>query len=157
MNTTKRERIVDFHAVRDGGGVEVGVLTGAGKHPNADATIAEIAVWNELGTWVKSDSRSGASDEHIPPRSFIQSTFDANKEEYKHTLRRLVKLIQLGKLTEARAEEILGMDMQADIQKTIDDLMDPPNAPTTIKQKGVNNPLVVDGHLKNAIKWAHHD
>jgi len=153
-SNTKRQRVTDTKKNIRNAGVEVGVLSGTGSHPNSDnASVVEIAIWNEFGTWKKTGSRSGASEEMIPPRPFIQSTMDENREKYKSIVARLSKLVLAGKIDADTAAGIIGGEVQADIQKKIVELRTPPNKKSTIKKKGSDNPLFDDGHLHQSIKW----
>lgn len=153
----KRERVMDVEIIKDklkSGGVETGVLYGAGDHPNADGvSMVELAIWMEFGTWRKSGSRSGASVEWSPPRSFIKSTADDKRDEYRALQKKLLALVLKGKMTVERAESIIGMKVQSDIQLTILELVTPPNTESTIKAKKSDNPLIEDGHLQGSIKW----
>jgi hypothetical protein len=128
--------------------VKVGVLSGTGEHPNADAgqTIAEIAWWNEFGT--------PSAKRPIPARPFLRSTMAENKKEYFKIQAQLMRLILTGKIPSRQASAILGMKVQADIQNKIVALRVPPNKDMTKDLKGgKSNPLIDSGHLKNHIMW----
>lgn len=129
-------------------GVKVGVLEGTGYHPNSKATrIAEVAFYNEFGT-----ERNGK--EHIKPRPFLRTALRENKKEYAKLMRRLIRAVLLGKMSLGRANGLLGTKAQADIRAKIVSLKTPANAEATkAKKKPKANPLVEDGHLRQAINY----
>jgi len=157
---TSRKKVTPIDKVREclkSGGVEVGVLAGTGDHPNSKgASMVEVAVWMEFGTWRKTNARSGASQTWVPPRSFIQANTNAKRDAYKELAKKLGKRMANGKLTSEKAEARIGMEVQDDIQQYIIDLREPPNAPSTIAKKKSDSPLFDEGHLKNSIKWVSH-
>lgn len=124
-------------------GVEVGVITGTGEHPNATGgqTIAEVAAWNEFGT-----SRA-------PERSFIRSTMHEQRHAYLATIAALMRRVLRGDITARRAAELLGLQAQSDVRDKITSLREPPNADSTAAKKGSDNPLIDTGQLRKAIAW----
>ena len=118
---------------------KIGVLEGE-KHFDSDsAELSEmviIAAANEFGTRTS------------PERSFIRSAFDMAKSEINKFAEKLYPLY----LKDPRkALALLGEFMQAKIQSRIVDLKTPPNAASTIKQKGSSNPLVDTAQLLQGI------
>jgi hypothetical protein len=135
------------------GGAEAGILTGSATGTGS-ASLAEIAIWNELGTeWGVDQVAPGGNPVHIPARPFIGSTADEKQREWKDTVARVNRLVLAGKIDNDTASEILGQQMQADIQQKIVDLRDPPNAEATIKKKKSDNPLIDTGAMKDAVKY----
>lgn len=127
------------------GGVEVGVLTGVGEHPNADgATVAEVAVWNEFG--VKSRG--------IPARPFLRATMRLNKIRYRLIIRKLTKRMLRMEIDSKRAAKILGLAAQSDVQTTLKRISRPKNSERTIALKGSANPLIDTGFLRQSISFA---
>ncbi|WP_300926980.1 hypothetical protein, partial [Helicobacter rodentium] len=57
------------------------------------------------------------------------------------------------KKRENNVSERVGVLASSDIKATITKLQTPPNAPSTIKQKGSNNPLIDTGLLRAAIDY----
>lgn len=103
--------------------------------------LADIAMWNELGT-------SGA-----PPRPFMRKSVDENEE----------KIISFGQLQTKRltkgatAQEILtalGVMQKGLVQEKIVDGDFEPNAPSTIKKKGSDKPLIDTGHMRRSVNFA---
>lgn len=114
--------------------VESGIL-------DTDSAIAEYALYNEFGT------------RDIPSRSFLRSTFDENLNDYENFL-----INAVANLTDARSRSPrtvmvqLGARIRNDIVKKITRLRNPPNAPSTIAQKGFDNPLIDTGAMRNAVR-----
>lgn len=121
--------------------LRVGVLSSAGAHPSG-ATMAEIAAFQEFGT------RS------IPARPFLRTTLEENLAKYQRLAgRELSKALQPGGRTVKQVVNRLGLKIVADIQKKIVAIRTPPNAPSTIRQKGFDNPLIETGRLRQSINF----
>lgn len=123
--------------------VVVGVRGGV---PSDDPrfTLVDVATVNEFG------SRDG----RIPERSFLRSTIDRNRTAY------LVKLGAAGlrALVGGRAGLVaalhrLGLEVATDVRRTIITLRTPPNAASTVRRKGSDNPLVDTGRLAQSVTW----
>lgn len=103
--------------------------------------LADIAMWNELGT---------AS---APSRPFLRKSVDENEE----------KIISFGqfqakRLTQgATAQDVLtalGVMQKGLVQEKIVDGDFEPNAPSTIKKKGSDKPLIDTGHMRRSVNFA---
>ena len=143
-NRRYNEARAEMDRVRHGPTVRIGFRgpEGLAKHPGSpDVTIVEVATFNEFGT------------SNIPERSFIRSTMDENRNALLQTNKQLFFEIVVGSMTTERALNILGMKMKALIQKKITDLRTPPNAPSTIRQKGSSNPLIDTGTMRQAVTY----
>lgn len=114
---------------------KVGVLA---KEGSDEATKAAA---NEFGT------------ERNPERSFLRSTFAMNQQEYAKALRNAVEAIYDGTASPQKALSIVAMRAASDVQQTIVNLRDPPNAPATIEKKGSSNPLIDQGRLLQSISY----
>lgn len=137
--------------------VKVGVLAGAGVHPESDsATYAEIAFWLEFGT--------PNSKFPIKPIRFLHRWGHNNLNKYRTLMGRLVRGVLLGKIKADKARGILGAEGTADLQRTMDEIKTPPNSPWTQLAKGervkkgsgimINNPTIDTGRLRNVMSWA---
>jgi len=89
----------------------------------------------------------------IPPRPFIRSTVDENEEKYFDAAKSLSGQMVDGRIEKYDALERIGQLIEGDIKRTIITLRDPPNAPSTIRKKGSDNPLVNTGHLSGSIRY----
>ena len=130
--------------------LKVGVPAAAGIHKDdsddagdEDLTVAQIAAWNEFGT----------EDGRVPERSFLRSTISVNHDKYKLLFKKITaRLIDDPELYIQLLSKI-GFVVQGDVQKTIRDLIDPPNSPKTIAAKKSDNPLVDTGQLGSSITF----
>lgn len=124
-----RGSLVDIPTLRVGfpGGSEDGVLA--------------RAVYNHYGTPT------------IPARPFISLSVRKNRAKYRSLLRNSAAGILKGDTTPTSALTILGLAAVADIQQTIVDLRDPPNAESTIRGKGSSNPLIDTGQMRQSVTF----
>lgn len=119
----------------DGASVRVGVL---------DGELADIAAIHEYG----------APRANIPARPFIGTTFRVRRAELVTVQARVASAILAGRLSAARAMEVLGMWLVGAIKETItkgDNFV--PNATATIRKKGSARPLIDTGQMFNSIRF----
>ena len=104
-------------------------------------TVAEEAARNEFGD----------PNEGIPARPFMQLTADQNQDIWKEDL---AALLQSG-MTSEQALEAIAVIARDAVKATISNYTgpNPSNAPTTIKIKGRNQPLVDFGDLLRSISY----
>lgn len=115
----------------------VGVPEGA-RNDRTGALVADYAAWNEFGT------------KNIPARPAIRQTVDTYMDEYVEDLADAL----LSGVTPETAMNRLGEQMAKDISQSIRDWQQPANAPSTIAQKGENNPLVdTETYAKSVGHW----
>jgi hypothetical protein len=121
--------------------VRVGFQHGKEKDKDTGADIADVAMWNELGTV------------HSPPRPFLRQSVDNNASRItamcKAQLQRIIK-------GEATAEEVLkqiGMMQKAFVQDTISSGQFTPNAPATVEKKDSDQPLIDTGHMMQSVDF----
>lgn len=112
-----------------------------GSHPSR-TNLALIAAANEFGT----------ADGRIPARPFIRSTMAEHFEDFIGLNRIFLDRIIRGKETIISALGKIGLVIAAAIQKKITDIDTPPNKPSTIRQKGSENPLIDTGTLRRSIR-----
>jgi hypothetical protein len=131
--------------IEDGGpGVYVGIRSNAGNEPDG-APIVQIGAVHEFGS----------ADGHIPERSYLRSTVDQQRQKYADAIVRILEAAT--KAPDGRAALRLGLTRlgyvaAGDVQRTIVELHEPPNAPETIRKKyGQDNPLIDTGHLVQSI------
>lgn len=125
--------------------VTIGVHENADPYPKGQS-VAFVATENEFG------------NTKIPQRSFLRSTFDSNREQWKRDHRDLLNDVILGKKDVKHALRILGFNMANEVQTTIIKLRTPPNAPSTIKAKPSvgDNPLIHTRRLLGSIGFQVH-
>jgi hypothetical protein len=121
--------------------VRVGLLEGSTCGHDNDAPAPEVAFWNEFGTH---------TSHPIPARPFFRTTIS----RYSATWGRLVSAaLKHADFDGKKALAIVGMKIQGQIQRQIEETVDPPNAPSTIKGKGFNKPLEDSKNMKRAVNF----
>lgn len=113
-----------------------------GIHEDAGSDLAVIAAANEYGT----------ENGHVPERSFLRATVDANQAAYGDELTAAVEAHIDGERPLTDGLDRLGARVAGDVQQFMTDLQEPPNAPATIARKGSSNPLIDTGQLRGAIR-----
>lgn len=120
----------------------VGTGASATSEEGGDATIVEIAAFNELGTST------------IPERSFIRRTFETKAKQLGKICERAAKAVVTKGMEIDTALEVIGQWGAAAVKRTITSGdVTPPDAPATIAAKGSSKPLVDTGQLVNAITY----
>ena len=79
--------------------------------------------------------------------------FRGNRKNYLSALRKSAKKITRGEAAIGQVVSKLGILAKGDIQQSIVDLRDPPNAASTIRAKGSSNPLIDTGEMKNSVDY----
>ena len=122
-------------------GMEVvaGMLRDSGKAENG-ASYVDIATWNEYGTG------------HIPSRPFIRISADTNKAAWGRLAQQCVNNVIDGD-NPRDAAQVVGHRMVGDIRKVFGSSMLKANAPSTVKKKGRNEPLVDSGEMRRRVNF----
>ena len=138
----------------DNKSIEVGIFEDAGEYTKGKTPISVAAVANiqEYGATLK---RNDKVIGNIPPRPFMRPSLEGAK------LNELMKLqetliSQLESKTPLSFSKVLkqvGEKQEKVIKKLIEDKSTPPNATSTIKAKGFNDPLIHTKKMLNAVKW----
>ncbi|OXS74912.1 hypothetical protein B1B04_08470 [Lysinibacillus sp. KCTC 33748] len=113
--------------------VEVGIF--------GDGEYVMIARVHEFGMTI----RTKKANINIPERSFMRSVFEEKQDAWTKFVKKRLPLVLDSKLDVRILCEDLGAKMVGDIQEKIVDLDTPPNAQSTIDQKGSSNPLINKG------------
>jgi hypothetical protein len=101
------------------------------------AELIDVVIWNNYGT------------EHIPARPFLQISNREIAQVAQKILKIYAKAINAGKVDIEVPLKMIGGAAIPIIQRVINDLMQPPNAPRTIKKKGFDNPLIETGFMRD--------
>lgn len=124
----------------DGMEVVAGVLKDAGN-TSKGVSFVDIATWNEYGT------------RRIPSRPFIRISADTNRKAWEKLAKSCVNSVIDG-ASPHEAGEVVGRKMVEDIQKVFGDKSKlAPNAPSTIKKKGHDKPLIDTGELRKRVNF----
>lgn len=102
--------------------------------------IANIAAFNELGT-----SRA-------PARPFLRKSVDENGERIQTACAAFAKQVVDGGTAET-ALKGLGVFAKTLVQQKITDGDYEPNAPSTIKAKGSDKPLIDTGRMRQSVEY----
>ena len=114
----------------------------------ADSDVIMRATYNNFGT------------SRIPERPFMQNAMRDNRASYREAMKKgAVTIIRAA----ARGDDPaaicrttlrkLGIKAKGDIQAEIGALQTPPNAPSTIRQKGSANPLIDTGEMRRSVSY----
>jgi hypothetical protein len=118
--------------------------SGAAKHPAADATVAQVAAWNEYGT------------DTSPARPFLAETFERHEDELVAKLRRGISDLVDGRASVEQAIANVGEAGVDAVRDTIDQAEEwaEPLAESTKARKGHGQPLIDSDTLRGSISWA---
>lgn len=101
--------------------------------------IAIRAIANEYGT------------DTIPERPFMRKAFDENRENLMALERKLFSDVLRGRISASECLRRIGEAQAECIKKSIRDFDNPPNADSTIEQKGKDDPLIDTGAMLDAV------
>lgn len=130
--------------------IEVGILGSGKKYKDGNITVLGVATIHEFGINVidKNGNRI-----NIPERSFIRSSYDANKQKIFNLEDELSKVLEL-KLSVGSFFNLVGEFVVGIIQRHLtEEVKSPPLAGSTIAMKGSSNPLIDTGQLRDSIDY----
>jgi len=122
-----------------GATVDIGIQEDAGV-AEGGTTVAEYAFYNEFGT------------ERSPARPFMRGAADEQRTQWQRFVERSLGLVIDGKLALNPALNLIGERAADDTRQYAVKLNTPPNAESTIMQKGSSNPLVDTGRMVQSIR-----
>lgn len=115
--------------------LRVGVLENA-TYPDG-TPVAMVAFWNEYGTRI------------TKPRPFFRTTISENKKNWVLSVTELMRRHNDGK----KVLGLMGEHIKGQIVNSINTWSDPPNAASTVREKGFDKPLVWTGQMMRSISW----
>lgn len=138
-------KIIGLQAVQDALSKELAKLSGneyalVGVHESAEAVEGSDMTMATLG------AIQHYGNDKIPARPYLDVGVEAGVKEY-------LEIVQEGiekGLTKEQIMEQVGNSAAGYVQQYMTDLRDPPNAESTIRQKGSDNPLIWNGDLRRA-------
>ena len=92
----------------------------------------------------------GAYTITIPPRPFFRNAIKAHGKEWGKNMGASLKE---NRFDAAKALVSMGQLIKRQIQQSIRDTNSPPNAPSTIRRKGFNKPLIDTGTMWNSVDY----
>lgn len=126
----------------DRGDVYVGIPKSAGSYEDG-APLAVIGAVQEFGS----------ADGHIPERSFLRVPLRSNQELFAKIWKNQIPLVIDGTITMMQLFDQLGARAVGVSQQAISAGINPPNAPSTIRQKGSSTTLVDTGRMRQAVTY----
>ena len=125
----------------DGEEIVAGMLADSGVARNG-APYVSVATWNEFGT------------RHIPSRPFLRIAFDDNRKAWEGLAEDLLDQIVDRCMSASQVGKTMGKRMQKDIRDVIGDKSRlAPNAPSTIRRKGHDKPLIDTGTMQKRVNY----
>jgi hypothetical protein len=118
--------------------VDVGVQAGSTAADGGD--LVTVAAIHEFGT------------DNTPSRPFTRESFDQNVNELDKFMQGIGERIITNRISTNQGLNLVGQKMTGIIQKKIVDGPWTPNAPSTIRQKGSDKPLIDTGRLRQSIR-----
>jgi hypothetical protein len=151
MANSNRSKLIDGHIKALKGltvkKVEAGWFEsdryGATKGNSVGTPVAKIARINEFGATIT----RGKVTIIIPSRPFMRGAWSAFKADRNKIQEKIAKQIIDGKMTAYQSLGAIGSILEGYIAKSIMDGGWQKNAPSTIKKKGFDKPLIDTGHM----------
>lgn len=133
--------------------------SGAAQHPNADASIAQVAAWQEFGTPGSDDRKYDQARGHIPSRPFVRTGLAKYSNEIAEAIKNAFRRVLGGDASPEQAQAEVGERMVEAVQQTILDARTwaKPLADATIERKGHDDPLIESGAVYDATSYAVRD
>lgn len=103
--------------------------------------VVDVATWNEFGT------------ANIPARPALRSAILSVAPQLQKLGRKQAKLMLFRKLRMDKAVRDQAKIMQKEMRDSIESWDRPPNAPSTVAQKGFDDPLIDTGLYKDSIEF----
>lgn len=133
--------------------------SGQAKHPNADASVAQVAAWMEFGTPGSDDRQYDQIRTLIKSRPFVRTMFVRYRSEIQEMLKNGMRDLITGKATREVIQQRIGEFL---VEKTRETILDAdawaePLADDTIERKGHADPLIESGAMYDAASWAVRD
>lgn len=102
--------------------------------------LVDVALWNELGT------------DTIPSRPFLAQTADQHGDEIKDNAVKMVEQLLNGRWTAKDTLNRIGVMTVGFVQNQIKDGDFVPNAPSTVRMKQSEQPLIDTAQLRQSIR-----
>nr|WP_250135680.1 hypothetical protein [Escherichia coli] len=87
----------------------------------------------------------------IPPRPFFRKMIEHKSPEWGE---KMATLLRANDFDTATALVCMGEHIKGQLQMSVRDWESPPNAASTARQKGFNNPLIETGHMMDSVDYS---
>jgi len=130
--------------------------SGAARHPDAEASVGQVAAWQEFGTPGSDDRRYGVPRSRIPSRPFVRTALTRGKGEAEKAVRQGISDLIDERATLEQVQERIGAAQLEGLRKVLDDSRSwaEPLADSTVAAKGHDQPLLDSGTLRDKASWA---
>lgn len=102
--------------------------------------MAQIAMFNELGTST------------APSRPFLRKSVDENEDKINATCGKELEKLKSGATAETILKQVGALGVRL-VQEKIEDGSFEPNAPSTIRKKHSDKPLIDSSHMRQSVKY----
>lgn len=127
--------------------VTVGIHEDAGIHPDSGMTNATLGAIQHFGADIIRQTKNGTFQIKIPARPWLDIGVESGIQEY---IRTISDGLKSGLPFDTIMKQI-GLEAAAAVQEYMTNLKEPPNAKSTIAQKGSDNPLIDTGELRQSV------
>lgn len=133
--------------------------SGSAPHPNADASVAQVAAWQEFGTPGSDDRMYDQPRAHNPGRPFVRTALAKYQTEIATEIRAALARVLARRQGVVEAQADVGERMVEAVQQNILDAKAwaAPLAQSTIDRKGHDDPLIDSGAVYDATSYAVRD
>jgi len=119
--------------------VKVGYPRPSAPYPDSNATVADVAIWNEFGV-----------PGRIPSRPFFRTAWNSFKSGMKGVLKNSIDMFKKGRF--AKSLEFAAIMFQDEVRNQIESGDWKPNHPATIAKKKSSRPLIDTGKLVQSVQ-----
>lgn len=120
--------------------VRVGYQQGAAASEEG-VDMADIAMWNELGTV------------NSPARPFLRQSVDDNAAKISAFCKAQLQRLAQGSTDAETILKQIGVMQKGLVQEKIENGSFKPNAPSTVKKKGSDKPLIDTGRMRQSVNY----
>lgn len=145
--TNKMQQVIK--SISDLGNVRImaGWVRPGQKHGDTKLTMAQLAYVMEYGAKVGKKT-------YIPPRPMLRMTGRLKSKNWVQQAGKLAKSVLEGKSKGSTVPHKLGSLIADDIKSVMNtSILFTPNAPSTVRKKGKNTPLIDTGELRDAVDY----
>ena len=122
-----------------GGKLKVGWPQGT-TYPDSGIEVGLVAAFNEFGV----------PSHNQPPRPFMRLAIQENSPYWAP---QIANLLQANDYDTVKVLNLMGIEIVGQVQDSIDKLLEPPLAPSTIARKGFDKPLIETNLMRSTVSF----
>jgi hypothetical protein len=138
LNKLRAELAKEMERLSPNETVMIGLNEGLGKHPNSELNIPTIGAIQQFGTAT------------IPARPWLDTGVAKAMPQID---RIMAKEYKSDDFDPKKMLELIGVAAVNHVQKNIEEIKSPPNAASTVAQKGSSNPLIDTGTMRQSVTY----